>query len=117
MTADVEEALRFLNNFAETTSKGACMFLPGVMRIQAMNRGYGRWVRLGFFGYSHTDALALAQQLLLPNPELVHPLDADVVFEGIPATRHDGSAGVSAKLRPNLPLPNLRAARRDPDDN
>jgi hypothetical protein len=107
---DVQDALRFLNMFAETTSDGSHMFLPGVTRVQALNRGQGGWIRLSFFGYSDGDALQLARELLLPDPEPVHPMDADVAFEGVPATpRDDGTVGVLARHRPRPDLPDMYA--------
>jgi hypothetical protein len=44
----VQEALRFLNDFA-AGPKDSRMFLPGLHRVEAVNRGRGGWVRLAFY--------------------------------------------------------------------
>lgn len=114
--SDVEgwrEALRFLNHFAETTSADAQMFLPGVYRVQVVNRGKGGWVRLSFYDCTAKTATELSGLLLLAEPEAVDPLDADFAFEGIPASDPADGAGVFARLRTSPPvLP--AAARAEP---
>jgi hypothetical protein len=108
---DVIEALRFLNHFAATTSADARITLPGLHRVHVLHRGQGGWVRLAFFDYTPDEALVLARQLLLPEPEAVDPRDADVAFEGVPGVEPEPPAGVTARIapRPSRPPAMLRA--------
>ncbi|TQS46860.1 hypothetical protein [Cryptosporangium phraense] len=103
------EALRFLNDFAVSTGPHARMFLPGVRRVQVVNRGRGGWVRLDFYGYSLADATDLATRLLLPDPEPVDARDADFAFEGIPSNEPPDGDGAAVRLRPSPKLPTLAA--------
>lgn len=108
--AGVQEALQFLNRFAETMPCGSNIYLPGVERVQVLHRGQGSWVSLLFYGYADAEALALARRLLLPDPAAAFPFEANVAFEGVPATEHGPPAAVAA-LRPTpSPRPDLAGA-------
>jgi hypothetical protein len=112
MPRDVATALRFLNDLA-AGRPDTCMFLPGMHRVQALNRGRRGWVRLAFYGCSKATAEELVSQLLVAGPDVVEPLDADWAFEGVPAAPDEGGAGAMAKLRPGTPPPSAGALPTD----